>query len=400
MARFNSQISIVAAVFGLATLVHAPPAHADGIKFNLVEVPGELTPEVRNAYFTAANRWSSLLEDIGYTINLRIGYSPIGSNILGSAGSNLNSFSYTDFRNALAAHQTSTEDAQAVSSLQSGSSFAMLINGTSNNPNGVGSRTPYLDNDGDANNSTIRMTTANAQALGLPTTYGTGDNAFDGLITLSSLVAFDFDQSDGITPGTYDFTGIVEHEIGHTLGFISGVNRLDDLNGVNSYLRDDELPVVAPIDLFRYTDLSANTTAAGLTGTPGIPAFTLGTYSPDFTPLDGTIDPVRQYFSLDNGATVLAESSTGRNFGDGRQASHWKDNSDLGIMDPTSTLGDLQHFSTNDLRLFDILGYTLRPGALESVAAPEPGSRSLIFATGILFIGQRFRRKKMLLIKP
>jgi hypothetical protein len=272
----------------------------------------------------------------------------------------------------------------------------MLLNGTANNPNGVGSRTPYVDNDGDANNRTIRATTANARALGLSVTYGTGDNSFDALIALNNRSPFDFDPSDGITADAYDFVGIATHEIGHALGFISGVNVLDSFNASGNYQTDDQLTYVSPVDLFRYTTLSAATAANGLTGTPGIPNFTLGTYAPDFTPGDGTAAPIDQYFSLDNGATVLASLSTGRNFGDGQQASHWKDNLNLGIMDPTSVRGERQRISANDLRLFDVIGYTLRPGALESVSAPEPGSFALLLFAGTLLIRPfRLRRKRI-----
>ena len=48
-------------------------------------------------------------------------------------------------------------------------------------------------------------------------------------------------------------------------------------------------------------------------------------------------------------------------FGDGRQASHWKDNLGLGIMDPTANLGERLSISYNDLRVFDVMGYTLVP---------------------------------------
>ncbi len=368
-----------------------------GLQFNLVEVPNEITANVRNGFITAANYWSSVVADAGFTVNLQIGFRDLGTGVLGSTGSNQTQQSYSDFRNAIVQKRTSADDFQAASSLQSGDSFAMLLNGTANNPNGVGSRTPYVDNDGDANNTTIRATTANARALGLSVTYGTGDNSFDGLITFSSRFAFDFDSSDGITAGMYDFVGVATHEIGHALGFISGVNVLDNFNANGNYQRDDQLTYVSPVDIFRYTALSAVTNADGLTGTPGIPNFTLGTYSPDFTPGGGTLAPVNQYFSLDNGATSMAPLATGRNFGDGQQASHWKDNLTLGIMDPTSSPGERARFSVNDLRLFDVIGYTLRPGALESVSAPEPGSLAIIFFSGTLLFrssGGRLKRAR------
>ena len=418
MARFKTYPSIAVTLFGLVSVASLPSAYSyngapgdtvssslisgsivtdyltagvpGGLQFNLVDAPDGITAQVRSGFITAANYWSSLVADAGFTINLQIGFRDLGAGILGSTGSNQTQQNYSSFRDALITHKTSADDAAATNSLQSGSSFAMLLNGTSSDPNGSGSRTPYIDNDGDTNNMTIQMTTANARTLGLSVNYGTGDNSFDGLIAFSNRFTFDFDQSDGITLGSYDFIGVATHEIGHALGFISGINRLDTQNANNSYLRDDELANVSPVDLFRYTSVSAITTANGVTG---IPNFTLGTYSPDFTPGNGTVGPIDQYFSLDNGKTSIASLSTGVNFGDGQQASHWKDNLNLGIMDPTSAQGELRRFSTNDLRLFDAIGYTLRPGALESVSAPEPGSLPLILLAGTLLI-RRCRRRR------
>ena len=361
-----------------------------GLQFSLTEVPNEITADVRNGFITAANYWSSVVADAGFTVNLQIGFRDLGSGVLGQTGSNQVQQSYGDFRNALTARRTSVDDMKAVGSLQSGSNFSMLLNGTANSPTGTGSRTPYVDNDGDANNSIVRMTTANARTLGLAPNYGTGDNAFDGLIAFNTRFAFDFDQSNGIMAGAYDFVGVATHEIGHALGFISGVNVLDNFNAFGPYQTDDQLTFVSPVDMFRYTALSAITSSNGVTG---IPDFTLGTYSPDFGPGGGTLNPVDQYFSLDNGVTALAGLSTGRFFGDGQQASHWKDNQNLGIMDPTSSTGELRRFSANDLRLYDVIGYTLRPGALESVSAPEPGSLAFMLFTGICALKVRRRRQ-------
>jgi hypothetical protein len=61
-------------------------------------------------------------------------------------------------------------------------------------------------------------------------------------------------------------------------------------------------------------------------------------------------------------------------------------------MDPTSSLGELRRFSANDLRLYDAIGYTLRPGALESVSAPEPGSLALLVFTALCSL--RFHRRR------
>ena len=48
--------------------------------------------------------------------------------------------------------------------------------------------------------------------------------------------------------------------------------------------------------------------------------------------IDWTADTRNKYFSLDGGVTAGPLFSTGRNFGDGQQASHWKDSLGIGIM--------------------------------------------------------------------
>src|SRR5205085_225814 len=80
-----------------------------------------------------------------------------------------------------------------------------------------------------------------------------------------------------------------------------------------------------------------------------------------------TADNTDKYFSVDGGATPIAAFSNGTNFGDGFEASHWKDNLGLGLMDPTVAGGELLMFSANDLRAFDVIGYDLVP-------VPEPSS--------------------------
>ena len=48
-------------------------------------------------------------------------------------------------------------------------------------------------------------------------------------------------------------------------------------------------------------------------------------------------------------------------------------------MDPTAGYGELLNISNNDLRAFDVLGYTL---------VPEPGT-GLLFCTGLLLMLRR-----------
>ena len=102
--------------------------------------------------------------------------------------------------------------------------------------------------------------------------------------------------------------------------------------------------------------------------------------------IDWTADARAKYFSIDGGATSLggATFSTGR-FGDARQASHWKDNLGLGIMDPTAApSGERMVVGPNDVNAFDVIGWNL------TAAVPEPSTYAL-FGLGLLAIGLRRR---------
>lgn len=343
----------------------SPPlqSNGNGLEFSMNST-GDSNADA--GFQKAADYWSSQFGD-DITVNLTIGFSSLGGSILGSASSTQATYSYGTFTAALAGDATTADDNTAVTNLPAGASLDMYLNRTSNNPNGSGSATPYLDNDGDANNTTLRLTNANAKALGLIAHNQTGQ---DAAITFNSDFSFDFDPSDGIDAGKIDFVGVAIHEIGHAMGFISGVDILD-INSppVNGPFADNQFTFVSALDLFRRSDAS-DTAGADI---------------------DWTADTRTKYFSIDGGNTKLVTNafSTGVNFGDGRQASHWKDNLGLGIMDPTAApAGNAMVVTALDLQAFDVIGWD--PIVAE---IPEPGALVMLAVVLVGLIGVRRRRR-------
>jgi len=351
----------------LASLLLAAGTASAAPVFHFNYVPGT-SLQAQQGFQAAAARWSSLLTD-NVTINLTVGFNSLGGGILGQAATAEDFHSYAATRNALAADATSAADATAVAHLPAGASFGMLINRTANNPHGAGSATPYLDNNGDANNRTLFFSNAEAKALGMAVTPQTLDGCIgncDGFIQFNSDFNFDFNPNNGTDPNAFDFVGVAAHEIGHVLGFISGVDILDaNAPPYNGPFSDSEFTYVSTLDLFRYSAASA---AQGV--------------------IDWTADARSKYFSL-NGATVGPEFSTGVKFGDGRQASHWKDNLFIGIMDPTAGMGETLHITNNDVLAMDAIGWNV-------AAIPEPSGWAMLAAGLLLLAGrQRGRSNKL-----
>lgn len=299
---------------------------AQALQFNFRPSSGT-SQQAINGFTAAGELWSDRLIDDA-TININIGFESLGSDILGQASSKRVGRKYANVRNALSNDRLSTDDYTAVANLQTGSFLDFLTTDPFS-----GNR--IRDNNDTTNNYYLDINRANAKALGL---ISGNHRSTDATIKFNSDFNFDFNRSNGISSNAFDFVGIAAHEIGHALGFSSGVDTVDyysEPDGLGAPLSLDGYRIFSPLDLFRYSENSANR---------GILDLAAGSTA---------------YFSIDGGETNLGLFATGSYNGDGRQASHWKDNQSLGIMDPTVGSGELLTISDLDLQAFDVIGWNL-----------------------------------------
>ena len=298
------------------------------------------------AYEVSAKVWEGYLGD-DVTVNIHTEVTDqLDPDVMGGA---LPAFvtvkeSYDDdIRLKLINDATTADDTTAIThNLPSSSTFDVYANGAD------------AVTSGDFN-----VTTANAKAFGLASAHGT---QLDGFIAISDLASdprhdwdYDVSRATTIESDEIDFLSVVLHEVGHVLGFISGIDSPDWLATVQAREEDDgnyeidDNNSATPLDLFRY---SADGLAAGNYG------------------LDWSIAGADPYFSIDGGTTQLADFASGSDVdfvdsqqtdlqGDGFQASHWENNftNPAGIFDGAITDGVRRDLSNVDLQALDVIGW-------------------------------------------
>ena len=235
-------------------------------------------------------------------INLHVGYGEVGGlslgGALGESQTYLMSASYSALKSALTADASTSTDLSASASL------------------------PLSDPYG---SGTYYVSTAEAKALGLLSATSTN---IDGNIGFSSAPGiFDYNNTDGVSAGQYDFFGVVAHEISEVMGRIlmaggsTGANML--------------------FDLFHY---SAPGVFDGSRSTPG-------------------------YFSIDGGTTSLNTFNTNS----GGDAGDWAGKT-VDAFNAFGSTGAVMPISSADLTALDAIGWN----GGSSTTTVSSGSSSLL----------------------
>lgn len=286
----------------------------------------EAQPDAKAAFIAAAAKWEALIKD-PITIIIDVDYGTTffgtpfsGPTVLGATATQLLyvANNYPDIRTRLNSHATGASEQALAAALP-----------TTSVPTDIGAVPTVLG----ASPLLRALGAIGPDAANDPPNYGSPPK-----IAFNSAFNFDLDPADGITGNRTDFDAVAVHEIGHALGF-------------NSEVGEQELhpsdPIMSIWDVFRFRPSTAN----------------LGNLATAQRILSSGGTQV-----LFNGGAELG-LSTGRpdgSGGDGRQASHWKDDfnilaDNIGIMDPTIGRDRRQIMSINDEQAIDRMGYSLSP---------------------------------------
>lgn len=260
----------------------------------------------------SASYFGSILKN-QLNVSITVGYGQVpafdgsGSRTLpngaiGESYYSLQPMSYSPLRAALLASSSSSADSSAYQNL------------------------PVVDPAPDAHQ--FWLTSAQYRNLG----FGATPDGIDAAVGFSNTASFDFDPSDGISSGSYDFQAIVKHEFSEVLG---------RLLLVGTTAIDSQYPAYSVLDLFHYS-------------APMQRQWTTGSSA--------------GYFSIDSGQTIQNIFNDGT---DGGDAGDWRSGpatDDAG--DAFSNTGVLNVFSQADINALDLVGWATQATGPVTVPAP------------------------------
>ena len=346
----NLRRRLAGALAAIAAVLASAPPPAKALVIN-VDAPGLEASVALAAFQRAAGAWERLFTD-PVAVNISLAFLPLDPVVLGETSSVLLEGPYNLIRDAMVADALAEPDDGIVAHLPASDAFTATVLG--------------LDEDTAFGlNGNLSATKANLKALGFDLDADFG--ARDASIFFNTDFEFDFDRRDGVSAGLTDFESVAAHEIGHVLGFDSVVDTVDLFAAAG--LAIDLAP--RTLDLFRFAEGDAPTTPQEFTDAARllVPGFL------DFSTFGDLFPAV---FSDVDSTYPL---STGFFLGDGRQASHWKDDAytgmRIGLMDPSLARAESFEITAADVRALDLIGWDFQP----TVSEPASG---LLVALAIL----------------